>query len=346
MFKPVASAFGLRNILIFSSILIVIPRWDICSWDCIEPGWSWWIYFQYAIVSPLTLWVFPAVRQSNRTRCLRNYKVRRYVLFGVRCLAQAPPDWIGSVVCWCLGETKFPDHPSLPYLLMQYWQVSPILILLSHQGILLGRWGGRSGLARNIASAVQDDADEEVAWVNILYFEISIKHYTKKKSSSSPTRLRMFPPEEDQNTCRSPRSAFGLYGGTFICTWMTDLFPVLVLLRFSVFPSTLFDLSSVLLKSVVTPPKLWSYWAWLPSVSSPPSCIIKLFPGRSVMWWSHPYHSGGTFEGSISEYQGRSCARPIDDDCIGTLVRNNDFRCDPPTKSPIRISFMHQLLEG
>ena len=49
MFKPVASAFGLRNILIFSSILIVCSKVGYLLVGLYQPNWSWWIYFQYVV---------------------------------------------------------------------------------------------------------------------------------------------------------------------------------------------------------------------------------------------------------------------------------------------------------
>ena len=174
MFKPVASAFGLRNILIFSSILIVCSKVGYLLVGLYEPNWSWWIYFQYAIVSPLTLWVFPAVSaiKSNTVSPKLQGQVQG-ALFGVRCLAQGTaPIGLALLYADVSGGTKFPDHPSLPYLLIAILAcISSILILLSPVNWRSYYVGDEEDENQNSLhqdllhhSAVQnDDSDEEVA---------------------------------------------------------------------------------------------------------------------------------------------------------------------------------------
>ena len=120
MFKPIASVMGLRNVLILSSILIVCSKSAYLLVGLYRPNWSWWIYFQYGIVSPMMLWVFPAVSaiKSNTVSPKLQGQVQG-ALFGVRCLAQGTaPIGLALLYSSVSGGTKFPDHPSLPYLII------------------------------------------------------------------------------------------------------------------------------------------------------------------------------------------------------------------------------------
>ena len=124
-------------------------------------------------MSPLTLWVFPAVSaiKSNTVSPKLQGQVQG-ALFGGRCLAQGTaPIGLALLYADVSGGTKFPDHPSLPYLLIAVLAcISSILILLSPVNwrsyyVDAEEDDHNNSLHRDLLqhSAVQDaDADEEV----------------------------------------------------------------------------------------------------------------------------------------------------------------------------------------